>query len=51
VLQVERVSHILSHSSHTGVEVRALRVGYGLKVLLPHGVSLIVRNQVVSSLV
>jgi hypothetical protein len=41
VLQVEWVLLILSHSSHAGVEVQALRVRYGLKVLLPYGVSLI----------
>jgi hypothetical protein len=39
VLQVERVLHKLSHRSHIGVEVRTLRVRYGLKALLPHEVS------------
>jgi hypothetical protein len=38
VLQVERVLSILSHCSQAYIEVRTLGVGYGLKVLLPHGV-------------
>jgi hypothetical protein len=41
VLQVEQVPHVLGHHSHTGVDVRALEVGHGLRVLLPHGVLLI----------
>jgi hypothetical protein len=36
VLQVERVLSILSHCSLVCMEVRTLRVGYGLMALLPH---------------
>jgi hypothetical protein len=39
VLQVEQVLSILSHCNCAYVEVRTLGVGYGLKALLPHGVS------------
>jgi hypothetical protein len=45
VLQVERVLSILDHCSQACVEVRTLRVGYGLKALMPHGVSLIVNRK------
>jgi hypothetical protein len=41
VLHVEQVLCILSHHSHAHMEERALGVRYGLKALLPHGVSLI----------
>jgi hypothetical protein len=39
--QVGQVLHVLGHCSHADIEVRALKVGHGLKVLLPHGVFLI----------
>jgi hypothetical protein len=45
VLQVERGLCILGHHSHAYVEVRALRVGHGLKALLPHRVSLIAKRE------
>jgi hypothetical protein len=45
VLQVERVLSILSHCSQACMEVRTLRVGYGLNALLPHGVPLIVNRK------
>jgi hypothetical protein len=45
VLQVKRLLSILSHCSQACVEVRTLRVGYGLKALLPHGVSLIANQK------
>jgi hypothetical protein len=45
VLQVERVLSILGHCSHAYVEVKTLRIGYGLKALLPHGVSLVVNRK------
>jgi hypothetical protein len=37
VLQVEWVLSVLDHHIHTGMEVRALEVGHGLKALLPYG--------------
>jgi hypothetical protein len=45
VLQVEQVLSILGQCSQSCVEVRTLRVGYGLKVLLPHGVPLIANQK------
>jgi hypothetical protein len=45
VLQVEQVLRILGPHNHAYVEVRTLGVGYGLKALLPHGVSLIVNQK------
>jgi hypothetical protein len=45
VLQVEQVLHALEHCSHNGVEVRALEVGHGLKVLLPYGIPLITNRE------
>jgi hypothetical protein len=45
VLQVERVLHVLSHHSHTDMEVRTLGVGHGHKVLLPYGVPLITNQE------
>jgi hypothetical protein len=41
VLEVEQVMRVLGQRSHPGVEVRALEVGHGLKMLLPYGVLLI----------
>jgi hypothetical protein len=41
VLEVEQVLHVLGQRSHLGVEVRALEVGHGLKMLLPYEVLLI----------
>jgi hypothetical protein len=41
VLEVEQVLHVLGQLSHPGMEVRALEVGHGLKVLLPYRVLLI----------
>jgi hypothetical protein len=35
VLEVEQVLRVLGQRSHLGVEVRALEVGHGLKMLLP----------------
>jgi hypothetical protein len=40
-LQVKHVLRVPSQSSHAGVEVRALRVGHGLKALLPHRILLV----------
>jgi hypothetical protein len=41
VLEVEQVLRVLGQQSHPDVEVRALEVGHGLKMLLPYGVLLI----------
>jgi hypothetical protein len=41
VLEVEQVLRVCSQRSHPGVEVRALEVRHGLKVLLPYEVLLI----------
>jgi hypothetical protein len=41
VLEVEQVLCIPGQQSHPGVELRALEVGHGLKVLLPHEILLI----------
>jgi hypothetical protein len=41
LLDDEQVLCIPSQRSHLGMEVRALEVGHGLKVLLPYGVLLI----------
>jgi hypothetical protein len=41
VLQVEQVLRVPGQRSHPGVEVRALEVGHGRKMLLPYGVLLI----------
>jgi hypothetical protein len=46
VLQVEQVLSILSHCSLACMEVRTLRVRYGLNVLLPHGVPLLANQKV-----
>jgi hypothetical protein len=43
-LQVEHVLYLLGQRGHVDVEVRALRVGHGLKTLLPRGI-LLVRNR------
>jgi hypothetical protein len=43
-LQVKHVLCVLGQLSHASVEVRALGVGHGLKMLLPHGI-LLVTNQ------
>jgi hypothetical protein len=40
-LQVEHLLRVPSQRSHAGVEVRALGVGHGLKVLLPHRILLV----------
>jgi hypothetical protein len=40
-LKVEQVLCVPGQQSHPGVEVRALEVGHGLKMLLPYGVLLI----------
>jgi hypothetical protein len=45
VLQVEQVLHALKHRSHNGMEVRALEVIRGLKVLLPYGITLIMNRE------
>jgi hypothetical protein len=39
-LQVKHVLHVPSQRSHTSMEVRALGVGHGLKMLLPHRILL-----------
>jgi hypothetical protein len=41
VLEVEQVLCVLGQRSHPGMEVRALEVGHGLKMLLPYEVLLI----------
>jgi hypothetical protein len=41
VLQVEQILRVPGQRSHSGVEVRALKVGHGHKTLLPYGVLLI----------
>jgi hypothetical protein len=41
VLEVEQVLCVLGQRSHPDVEVRALEVRHGLKMLLPYGVLLI----------
>jgi hypothetical protein len=45
VLQVQQVLHVLGHCSHAGIEVGALEVRHGLKVLLPHGIFLILNKE------
>jgi hypothetical protein len=45
VLKVEQVLCVPGQQSHPGVEVRALEVGHGLKMLLPHGVLLILNQK------
>jgi hypothetical protein len=45
VLEVEQVLGVLGQRSHPGVEVRALEVGHGLKMLLPYGVLLILNQE------
>jgi hypothetical protein len=45
VLEVEQVLCIPGQRSHPGVEVSALEVGHGLKVLLPYGVLLILNQE------
>jgi hypothetical protein len=44
-LQVKYVMHVPSQRSHAGVEVRALRVGHGLKMLLPHRILLVMNRK------
>jgi hypothetical protein len=44
MLQVEQVLRILGHHSHANIEVRTLKVRHGVKVLLPHGVFLILNR-------
>jgi hypothetical protein len=41
MLGVEQVLRVLGQRSHPAVEMRALEVGHGLKMLLPYGVLLI----------
>jgi hypothetical protein len=41
VLKVEQVMRVPGQRSHPGVEVRALEVVHGCKMLLPYGVLLI----------
>jgi hypothetical protein len=45
VLQVEQALGILIHRSHACVVMWTLRVGYGLKMLLPHRISLVVEQK------
>jgi hypothetical protein len=45
VLKVEQVLHVPSQRSHPGMEVRALEVRHGLKMLLPSGVLLILNRK------
>jgi hypothetical protein len=45
VLKVEQVLCVPGQQSHPGVEVRALEVGHGLKMLLPYGVLLILNRE------
>jgi hypothetical protein len=45
VLKVEQVLHVPDQRSHLGVEVRALKVGHGLKTLLPYRVLLILKQK------
>jgi hypothetical protein len=40
-LQVKHELHVPGQRSHASVEVRALRVGHGLKTLLPHRILLV----------
>jgi hypothetical protein len=44
-LQVKHVLRVLSQRSHADVEVRALRVGHGLKTLLPHKILLVTNRK------
>jgi hypothetical protein len=43
VLQVEQALGILSHRIHACVVMWTLGVGYGLKMLVPHGISLVAK--------
>jgi hypothetical protein len=45
VLQVEQALGILSHRSHACMVMWTLGVGYGLKMLLPHGISLVAKQK------
>jgi hypothetical protein len=45
VLKVEQVLRVPGQRSHPDVEVRALEVGHGLKMLLPYGVLLILNRK------
>jgi hypothetical protein len=45
VMEVEQVLRVLGQRCHPGVEVRALEVGHGLKMLLPYGVLLILNRE------
>jgi hypothetical protein len=45
VLEVKQVLHVPSQRSHPHVEVRALKIGHGLKALLPYGVLLILNRE------
>jgi hypothetical protein len=45
VLEVEQVLCVPRQRSHPDVKVRALKVGHGLKVLLPYGVLLILNQE------
>jgi hypothetical protein len=45
LLEVEQVLRVLGQRSHPSVEVRALEVGHSLKTLLPHGVLLILNQE------
>jgi hypothetical protein len=45
MLQVEQVLCVLGHRSHASAEVRALEIRHSLKVLLPHGIFLILNRE------
>jgi hypothetical protein len=45
VLKVEQVLCVPGQRSHTSVEVRALEVGHGRKMLLPYGILLILDRE------
>jgi hypothetical protein len=44
-LQVKHVLHVPGQRSHAGVEVRALEVGHGLKMLLPQRILLVMNRK------
>jgi hypothetical protein len=45
VLEVKQVLRVHDQRSHSGMEVRALGVGHGLKALLPCGILLILNQE------
>jgi hypothetical protein len=45
VLEVKQVLRVHDQRSHSGMEVRALGVGHGLKALLPYGILLILNQE------